>query len=267
MALNYGDNYVFKIKKGNVEYEIQDAKAKAAIETIQGDASTEGSIAKALADAATDATTKADAAKAYADGLASHYDAAGSASAAETAAKTYAKGLVDKILGEDSAASTLESLKSVIAELNDPANANGITGTFIDSVKTAITGLTKDDGQGGTTTATVKEYVDNAVSAASSSASSAIAALDATAAQTAGTDGLALSVTEENGKITAISGSIAANTYDAYGAASTVQSTLIGTNSDASSADTINGAKAYADAAIAAQTQSSVTDHVLILGL
>ncbi len=40
-----------------------------------------------------------------------------------------------------------------------------------------------------------------------------IAKLDATASQTAGADGLALSVTEVDGKITAISGSIAAGTY------------------------------------------------------
>lgn len=40
-----------------------------------------------------------------------------------------------------------------------------------------------------------------------------IAKLDATASQTAGADGLALSITEVDGKITAISGSIAAGTY------------------------------------------------------
>ena len=49
-----------------------------------------------------------------------------------------------------------------------------------------------------------------------------IATLDATVTKSAGTDGLSLSVTEENGKITAINGSIAANTYDAYGAAAAV---------------------------------------------
>lgn len=52
----------------------------------------------------------------------------------------------------------------------------------------------------------------------------AIAGLDAEKSQTAGADGLALSITEVDGKITAISGSIAANTYDAYGAAAAAQS-------------------------------------------
>lgn len=43
--------------------------------------------------------------------------------------------------------------------------------------------------------------------------SGAINALDATVSQSAGTDGLALSVTETDGVLTAVSGSIAANTY------------------------------------------------------
>ena len=51
-----------------------------------------------------------------------------------------------------------------------------------------------------------------------------IAGLDATVTQTAGADGLALSITETDGKLTAISGSIAANTYDAYGAAAAAES-------------------------------------------
>ena len=64
-----------------------------------------------------------------------------------------------------------------------------------------------------------------------------IQALDGTASQTAGADGLALSVTTTDGVVTAISGSIAANTYDAYGAAAGVKEALengaIKTNADA----------------------------------
>lgn len=56
----------------------------------------------------------------------------------------------------------------------------------------------------------------------------AINALDATKSQTAGADGLALSIVEENGKITSISGSIAANTYDANGAAAAAKSEVLG---------------------------------------
>lgn len=56
-----------------------------------------------------------------------------------------------------------------------------------------------------------------------SAISAAIADLDATVTQTAGADGLSLSVTEVDGVITGVSGSIAANTYDAHGAAAAVQ--------------------------------------------
>ncbi len=89
----------------------------------------------------------------------------------------------------------------------------------------------------------------------------AVADLDATPSQTAGTDGLALSLTEVNGVVTAISGSIAANTYDAYGAAAAAKSEVIGESTDASSADTINGAKKYAAEAVAAAVEGlDVTD-------
>lgn len=79
--------------------------------------------------------------------------------------------------------------------------------------------------------------------------SSAIAALDATPSQTAAAANgqLALSLTEVDGIVTAISGSITANTYDAYGAASTAKSDVIGASGDAATANTVYGAKAYAD--------------------
>jgi hypothetical protein len=51
----------------------------------------------------------------------------------------------------------------------------------------------------------------------------AIAGLDSEKGQTAGADGLALNVKIENGLLTSVSGSIAPNTYDAYGAAAAVQ--------------------------------------------
>jgi len=60
---------------------------------------------------------------------------------------------------------------------------------------------------------TTKGYVDEVAAQASTAISSAINGLDATVTQTAGTDGLALSVTENNGIITAVSGSIADGTY------------------------------------------------------
>lgn len=76
----------------------------------------------------------------------------------------------------------------------------------------------------------------------------AINGLDATKSQTAGADGLALNIVQENGVITGISGSIAANTYDAHGAAAAVEGKLdtYKTTNDAA-------VKAAADAAAAAQ--------------
>lgn len=65
--------------------------------------------------------------------------------------------------------------------------------------------------------------------------------------QTAGADGLSLTVTTTDGQVSGVSGAIAANTYDAYGAASAVQTAVIGTASDTASDNTIYGAKAYAD--------------------
>ena len=51
----------------------------------------------------------------------------------------------------------------------------------------------------------------------------AIKALDSSASKEAGADGLALGVTIEDGKVTSITGSIKAETYDAFGSASTAE--------------------------------------------
>ena len=139
-----------------------------------------------------------------------------------------------------------------------------------------------------------------------------------TEAQTAGTDGITISVTTTDGQVSGVSASIATNTYDSYGSASTaetnansytddaiagldadldasgtaqhsgvfvvsgvtevdgvitgvdstevevagaaasVQSTVIGSNTDASTASTIWGAKAYADASTEAIPTSDI---------
>ena len=82
-----------------------------------------------------------------------------------------------------------------------------LEGTVGDSTK----GLVKDVadlkaavGEGGSVSDVITEAING---------------LDSTKTQAAGADGLALEVVQENGVITSISGSIAAETYDAYGAA------------------------------------------------
>lgn len=65
-----------------------------------------------------------------------------------------------------------------------------------------------------------------------------------TESQTAGADGLAISVTTTDGQVSGVSGSIAAGTYDAAGAAAAV----LGTASDSASDVTVYGVKAKAQA-------------------
>lgn len=82
----------------------------------------------------------------------------------------------------------------------------------------------------GTSSATdVIGYVDEQVTAAVPGT--------ATETQTAGVDGLALSVTTSGGIVTAVSGSIASGTYDAYGTASGLIANLDATPSQSAGAD------------------------------
>ena len=65
--------------------------------------------------------------------------------------------------------------------------------------------------------ANISDSVDTAIS-------NAIGNLDADETQPAGADGLSLEVVQTDGLITSVTGSIAANTYDSYGAAATAES-------------------------------------------
>lgn len=67
----------------------------------------------------------------------------------------------------------------------------------------------------------------------------------------AGTNPLNITVTEVDGKLTSVTGSIDADTFDAFGSAATAKTEVIGASTDASSANTIWGAKNYADDAVA----------------
>ena len=99
----------------------------------------------------------------------------------------------------------------------------------ISTNKTAIAELERFVGAlpEGIQATTVITYINEKIAAegtrTDNAIKTAVEALDANLSQEAGADGLALSITEKDGKITAISGSIAANTYDAHGAAKAVQ--------------------------------------------
>lgn len=105
-----------------------------------------------------------------------------------------------------------EVAAKAIETLNGDAETSGSVAKAVADAKADLKG-TKANGD--TTAETIrgaKDYADGLISG-----------LDATQSQSAGTDGLALSVTEVDGVITGISGSIAANTYDAHGAAAAAQ--------------------------------------------
>lgn len=121
--------------------------------------------------------------------------------------------------------------------------------------------VTTTDGQVSAVSASIAANTYDSYGSASAAQTAAegytdtaIAGLDASVSQSAGTDGLALSVTEVDGVVTTISGSIASGTYDAAGAAAAV----VGESTDTSSANTVYGAKAYADASTAAIPTASI---------
>ena len=118
------------------------------------------------------------------------------------------------------AANTYEPYGTVATEIakldatkSQTAGADGLalsiteTDGKITSISGSIAAETYDSyGSAASAITTAEGYTD-----------AEIAKLDASVSQTAGSDGLALSVTEVDGKLTAVSGSIATNTYEAYG--------------------------------------------------
>ena len=89
--------------------------------------------------------------------------------------------------------------------------------------------------------------------------------LHANVSQEAGSDGLALNVVEANGVITSVSGSIKANTYDAYGSAAAVQGKTSKTVKDVEEAAA--AAKSAADAAKKAAEDEAAARVAAIQGL
>ena len=126
-----------------------------------------------------------------------------------------------QVNGADLTPDANKKVNVTIAEgsANGTIKVNG-TDVAVHGLDSAAYAKTTDFDAAGTAAA--------AETAAKSYTDTSIAGLDAEVSQTAGSDGLALSITEVDGKITAISGSIAANTYDTYGAANTAETNAKG---------------------------------------
>jgi uncharacterized coiled-coil protein SlyX len=140
---------------------------------------------------------------------------------------TTAESDIDKLEG-----TVGDSTKGLVKDVADLKAAVGEGGSVADAITEAINAL--DTPEGGVS-------------------------------QAAGADGLALNIKQENGIITSISGSIAAETYDAYGSASAVEDKLTAyqTTNDAA----VKAAKDAADAAQADIDQEVKDRQAAISGL
>lgn len=129
----------------------------------------------------------------------------------------------------DLTAQAKDTLKEIQEYINSDATAAAEMTASIQNNSSEISALKTKVGviPEGATATDVVGYVDEKVAEektrTDNAIKTAVEALDANLSQEAGVDGLALSITEVDGKITAISGSIAANTYDTRGAAKAVQ--------------------------------------------
>ena len=234
MSLQYSDNFIYKIRKKGTDYDIKDAIAAAAIDVIQGDATTEGSIAKAKADAistaASDATTKVNALK-------------GTKKSGDTTAETI-RGAKDYADNAISGLSTVYEPKNTASSLINNLDSTP-TQTAADTNGNIEASVTQTNGKVTAISVNASTLKTNLTSAISTTESNAktyadglIAGLDATPSQDAkdANGNITASITQENGKVTAISVN-----------ASTLKSTLLGSSSSASSTNTIYGAKKYTD--------------------
>ena len=178
---------------------------------LEVDGSGKLSVKANVFDAAGSATTAENNAKSYADGLASNYDAAGSATTAENNAKAYTDNLIGDVTVDGTAGNTVKArIDSAIAGLVDSAPA------LLDTLNELAAAI-----------------ADNPNYA---------------------TD-MATALSGKQGTLTASTGitidgsnniSVTANTYDAYGAASTAQ-TNAETYADGVATTAENNAKSYAD--------------------
>lgn len=134
-----------------------------------------------------------------------------------------------------------EKIQSLDANLSKTVGGLTVSLTQVDGVVTAIEGSIAAETYDafGAAAGVKKELTEGAIKTNADAidviegndagksmrqvATAVVEGLGATVTKTAGNDGLALEVVQENGVLKSVSGSIAANTYDAHGAAAAVQ--------------------------------------------
>ena len=113
--------------------------------------------------------------------------------------------------------SVAKAANAAMAKANTASGDLSSLTTRVSTAEGKLDTLTGDDeGSVAKAEADAKAYADDSLA-------TALAGLSGTNSKSAGADGLALSVVQEDGLIVDITGSIAANTYDAYGAAASAQ--------------------------------------------
>ena len=140
-----------------------------------------------------------------------------------------------------------EKIKKVISDGDDAAlaaakaYADGLVGDYAAELGTAYTTVAKAVAGEKTRAEGVEKALTDRLDAIELGDNSidtkiknAVEALDSEKSQVAGVDGLALNITQVDGKITSISGSIAAETYDAFGAATAEQTRAKGVEGELS---------------------------------
>lgn len=160
------------------------------------------------------------------------------------ATTAYVDSEIDRVEATADAASAKATANEIaIGVLNgDSATAGSVANTVAAAVNGLETGAIKDAADAAAAAQktaddnaaaiTVLNGDDTTAGSVAKSVADAVAALDATVTQTAGADGVSAEVVEEDGKLTSVKVAIAANTYDAYGAAAAVQGSTTKTVAD-----------------------------------
>lgn len=158
---------------------------------------------------------------------------------------------------------TTDAKGNLVAAINE-VNANADAAQADVDALEAVVGVPSGEGTAASGLTLRIENLEAAIGsdgAVADQIDAAIEALDSTKDQTAGADGLALHIKLEDGKVTELTGSIAAETYDAYGAAAAEKTRAEGVEGTLASLTTeakgnlvaaINEVDANADAAQAA---------------